>query len=111
MMKRDILDVYPQLGDFKVDFAWGGLMGYAVHKMPLIGQISDGIWVASAFGGHGLNTATAGGRVIADAISHGCERYKLFAPYKAKWAGGLIGRAVVQMSYWQMQLQDRIRES
>ncbi len=111
MMKRDILEVYPQLGDFKIDFAWGGLMGYAVHKMPLIGQIRPNIWVASAFGGHGLNTATAGGMLIAGAIAHGSGRYKLFAPYKARWAGGMLGRAAVQLSYWKMQLQDKIRET
>ncbi len=111
MMKRDILGVYPRLGDFNIDFAWGGLMGYAVHKMPLVAQIRENIWVASAFGGHGLNTATAGGKVIAGAIAHGNDRYKLFAPYKARWAGGMIGRAAVQLSYWKMQFEDKIRET
>ncbi len=110
MMKRDILDVYPQLGNFRIDHAWGGLMGYAVHKMPLVGQVGEGVWVASAFGGHGLNTATIGGRIIAEAIAHGSDRYRLFAPYKARWAGGLIGRAAVQLSYWKMQMQDKLRE-
>ena len=37
-MKGDMLSVYPQLGDPAIDYAWAGLMGYALHKMPLIGQ-------------------------------------------------------------------------
>ncbi len=110
MIKKDIVKVYPQLHDLQIDFAWGGLMGYALHKMPLIAQIKPEIWVASAFGGHGLNSASIGGRLVAEAIAGGSDRYRLFAPFKARWAGGAIGRIGVQLSYWKMQALDRLRE-
>ena len=42
-MKGDMLSVYPQLGNPAIDYAWAGLMGYALHKMPLIGQIARGV--------------------------------------------------------------------
>src|SRR5213080_2311682 len=38
-IERDIRNVYPQLGAVKVEQAWSGVMGYAVHKMPLIGEV------------------------------------------------------------------------
>jgi len=110
MMRRDMLAVYPQLGAAKTSHAWSGLMGYALHSMPLIGQVEDGLWMATAFGGHGLNTTAMAGCLIAAAISKGDDRYKLFSPYKRTWAGGLIGRAGVQMKYWAMQAQDRFEE-
>ena len=40
-------------------------MAYAVHKMPQIGELAPGYWLASAFGGHGLNTTAMAGEMIA----------------------------------------------
>lgn len=107
IMRGDMASVYPQLSTAMPSHAWAGLMGYALHSMPLIGQVEDGIWMATAFGGHGLNTTAMAGCLIASAISDGDDRYKLFTPYKRNWAGGLIGRAGVQAKYWAMQVQDR----
>jgi len=110
MLKRDILAIYPQLGDFKVAFAWAGLMGYAVHKMPLIGRIGEGLWSCTAFGGHGLNTTAVGGKLVAEAISGGDDRWRLFSPFRPVWAGGSLGRAATQLAYWRLQFMDAIEE-
>ena len=67
--------------------------------------------MATAFGGHGLNTTAMAGCLIADAIAKGDDRYKLFAPYKRDWAGGMIGKLGVQAKYWAMQFQDRLDEA
>jgi gamma-glutamylputrescine oxidase len=109
-MKRDMVSVFPQLGDPRIDYAWAGLMGYSRHKMPLIGRDRDGVWYASAFGGHGLNTTAMGGILIARAIADGDDEYRRFAPYQPVWTGGPFGRAGVQGAYWWMQLKDRLDE-
>jgi len=111
MMHRDMLSVYPQLGAAKTSHVWTGLMGYALHSMPLIGQVEDGLWMATAFGGHGLNTTAMAGKLIAGAITQNDDRYMLFAPYKRNWTGGLIGKAGVQAKYWSMQLRDKFDET
>lgn len=109
-MKRDMVAVYPELGDVRIDYCWTGIMGYAVHKMPLIGELEPGIWSATAFGGHGLNTTTMAGTLVAAAIASGDDRWKLFTPFKASWGGGAVGRAGTQCVYWAMQLRDRFDE-
>jgi gamma-glutamylputrescine oxidase len=106
MLKRDILAIYPQLGDFNVDYAWSGLMGYARHKMPLIGQVKPGLWVGTAFGGHGLNTTAMAGLVISGAISTGQEDYRLFEPFQLSWGGGAVGRIATQLEYWRLKALD-----
>ncbi len=111
LMRRDMLSVYPQLENAQPSHAWAGLMGYALHSMPLIGQVENGLWMATAFGGHGLNTTAMAGCLIADAIAKGDDRYKLFAAYKRDWAGGMIGKLGVQAKYWAMQFQDRLDEA
>ncbi|MGE3875055.1 MAG: NAD(P)/FAD-dependent oxidoreductase [Parvibaculaceae bacterium] len=107
MLRRDMLSVYPQLGSPKIDYAWAGLMAYALHKMPLIGRSPDGQWFATAFGGHGLNTTAMAGLLVARAIADRDDEYRRFAAFAPKWAGGPLGRAGVQASYWLMQARDR----
>ena len=109
-IRRDILKVYPQLGEFEIDHAWSGTMAYAVHKMPQIGELAPGYWLASAFGGHGLNTTAMAGELIARAILDGDDRWRLFSSYELVWAGGAFGRAAVQTSLWTTQRRDATAE-
>ena len=110
-MKRDMLQVYPALGNPRIDYAWAGLMGYAIHIMPVIGRDQEGQWFATAFGGHGLNTTAMAGLVLARAIATGDDDYRRFAPFAPDYAFGQLGRLGVQGSYWLMQLRDRIDEA
>lgn len=111
LMATDIARVYPQLKDAPIEYAWSGTMGYAIHKMPQIGMVQPGVWIASAFGGHGLNTTAMAGDLIAAAIAEQDDRWRLFIPFGLVWAGGLAGRAATQTSYWSMQARDRLDEA
>jgi glycine/D-amino acid oxidase-like deaminating enzyme len=106
MMRSDILAVYPTLGEVGIDYAWPGIMGYAPHLMPQVGEIEPGLWVCSAFGGHGLAQTAAGADVLAAAIAGEDDRYKLFRPFGTGWAGGPLGRIATQLVYWKLQAND-----
>jgi gamma-glutamylputrescine oxidase len=111
LMKNDMLSTFPALGNPRIDYAWAGLMGYAIHKMPLIGRDAQGQWFATAFGGHGLNTTAMAGLLMARAIAEGDDSYRQFIPFAPRWAYGQLGRLGVQGSYWWMQLCDKRDES
>ena len=106
MMRADILSVYPQLGEVEIDYAWPGIMGYAPHKMPQVGEIEPGLWACTAFGGHGVAQTAAGADAVAAGIAHEDDRWRLFAPFGTGWAGGPFGRAITQLVYWQLQASD-----
>lgn len=108
---RDIGRVYPTLKGVEIEHAWSGVMGYAIHRMPQIGMLRPGVWIASAFGGHGLNTAAMAGELIASAITDHDERWRLFVPFGLVWAGGAIGRRMTQLIYWSMQIRDGLEEA
>jgi gamma-glutamylputrescine oxidase len=110
LLRREMVTTYPQLADLKVDVAWSGLMSYARHLMPQIGQWKPGVWYCTAFGGHGMNTTAIGGTVIAEGIAGESDRYRLFAPFGLDWNGGVLGRAAVQLTYWGYQAADAARE-
>ncbi|CAB3953373.1 Gamma-glutamylputrescine oxidoreductase [Achromobacter insolitus] len=109
-LRRELLSVYPQLHGLRVETAWSGRMAYARHLMPQIGQLSPDVWYCTAFGGHGMNTASIGGRVVAEGIAGDTQRYKLFAPFGLAWNGGSLGTAAVQLTYWSYQARDWWRE-
>jgi gamma-glutamylputrescine oxidase len=96
----DIRRNFPALGKVEVAHLWHGTLGRAVHRMPQIGELERGLWLASGFGGHGLNTTAMAGDLIARGIAEGDETWRLFAPYELVWAGGVFGRALAQGIYW-----------
>jgi gamma-glutamylputrescine oxidase len=110
LLRREMVTTYPQLSGLKVEIAWSGLMSYARHLMPQIGQWKPGVWYCTAFGGHGMNTTAIGGTVIAEGIAGESDRYRLFAPFDLAWNGGVFGRAAVQLTYWSYQAADAARE-
>ncbi|MFN7175057.1 MAG: NAD(P)/FAD-dependent oxidoreductase, partial [Thermaurantiacus tibetensis] len=59
LLRRDLARVFPGLAGVRLDYAWSGLMSYARHEMPQLGQLAPGLWYAQAFGGQprGCNEA------------------------------------------------------
>jgi glycine/D-amino acid oxidase-like deaminating enzyme len=105
----DIRRAYPQLGDFEVDYAWTGVLGNTVHRMPQIGEVAPGFWLLSGFGGHGLNTTAMGGELIARAIVEDDRTWRQFLPFELVWAGGPLGRAAMQAYYWAYRGRERVK--
>ncbi len=106
----DIRRNFPDLGPVEAAYLWRGTLGRAIHRMPQIGEIERGLWVASGFGGHGLNTTAMGGELIARGIVEGDATWRLFAPYELVWAGGMLGRALAQGIYWGTRPVERIEQ-
>ena len=109
-LTADIEKTYPQLGKVAVDYAWAGTLGNTVHRMPQIGELGPGVWLASGFGGHGLNTTAMAGNLIARAVVAGDHTWRQFTPFELVWAGGVFGRATAQMRVWIKRAQDGYAE-
>lgn len=99
-LTADIRRNFPGLGHVEVAHLWNGTLGRTVHRMPQIGEIERGVWVASGFGGHGLNTTAMAGELIGRGIVDNDQTWRLFAPYELVWAGGRLGGALAQAIYW-----------
>jgi glycine/D-amino acid oxidase-like deaminating enzyme len=67
ILRRGMMEVYPQLRDTKVEFVWGGTLDFAFDVMPHAGQL-DGMYYAVGFAGHGVAAATWHGTKLAGVI-------------------------------------------
>lgn len=70
VLRRGMLDVYPQLHDVRVEYAWGGTLDFAFDTMPHVGQ-TDGYHYALGYAGHGVALATYLGTRIGDTLGSG----------------------------------------
>ncbi|MGQ3050455.1 MAG: NAD(P)/FAD-dependent oxidoreductase [Roseateles sp.] len=110
LLKADMLKVFPQLAAVRIEHAWGGLMSYARHKMPQIGQLFPGLWFAQAFGGHGVAPTTAAGEWLAEAISGRADLPAALQRYGLTPVFGRAGLLAAQASYSWAELRDVLRE-
>jgi gamma-glutamylputrescine oxidase len=110
LLQADLLKVYPQLAAVRIEHAWGGLMSYARHKMPQIGQLAPGLWFAQAFGGHGVAPTTVAGEWLAEAISGRADLPAALQRYGLTPVFGQAGLLAAQASYSWAELRDALRE-
>lgn len=106
LLRRDLDKVFPDLADVRVEHAWSGLMGYARHEMPQIGEIEPGLWLAQAFGGHGVAPTTFGGELVASAIAQGDQRWHELSGYGLVSTLKPAGFLGAQLSYSWLQFKD-----
>ncbi|ODS00823.1 FAD-dependent oxidoreductase [Methyloceanibacter superfactus] len=64
-LARDLLAVFPDLGDIAVTHAWDGQIGYTHDELPHLGRMADGLHYAVGYCGTGVSRATYFGHKIA----------------------------------------------
>jgi gamma-glutamylputrescine oxidase len=106
---RDFQRIYPSAApDF--EYGWAGNMAYAVHQMPLVGQLQPGLFALSGFGGHGMNTAPISAIVLAEALCGQSDRIKLFDAIPKPWNMGKAGPFAVEAQYCLLKMRDYLTE-
>ncbi len=70
ILRREMVRVFPQMKDIRVEYAWGGTLDFSFDQMPHTGQL-DGIHYALGFAGHGVALGTQIGKLVADAMLDG----------------------------------------
>jgi glycine/D-amino acid oxidase-like deaminating enzyme len=68
ILRRGMIDVYPQLRNTKIEYVWGGTLDFAFDMMPHAGQL-DGMYYAVGYAGHGVAMATYQGQKMAQLMA------------------------------------------
>jgi gamma-glutamylputrescine oxidase len=74
-----MLNLFPQLKDVAIDYAWGGTLSVTVNRLPHLGRLEPNVFFGQGYSGHGIITATFAGKVIAEAVAGVAGRFDVFA--------------------------------
>jgi len=78
LVRKPMLNVFPQLADTRLDYAWGGTLGITMTRLPSVVRIGN-ILSAGGFSGHGVAMATLLGKAMAEALSGKPANFDLMA--------------------------------
>jgi len=70
ILRRDMVRIFPQLADTKIDYVWGGTLDFAFDMMPHAGKM-DGLYYSVGYAGHGVAMATLLGHKMGARIASG----------------------------------------
>ena len=80
ILRREMVEVYPQLKDVKVEYVWGGTLDFAFDMMTHVGE-KDGVYYSLGYAGHGVAMATYLGKTVAEAMLNGNIKEHPFAQF------------------------------
>ena len=80
ILQREMVQVYPQLKNAKVEYVWGGTLDFAFDMMTHVGEL-DGINYSLGYAGHGVAMATHMGKTMAEAMLSGDVKNHPFARF------------------------------
>jgi len=69
VLRRGMLQVYPQLQGVAVAYAWGGTLGFTFDLLPHAGTTADGVHYALGCGGHGVALLSYLGACVAQQVA------------------------------------------
>ena len=78
ILRGEMIQVYPQLKDVRVEYVWGGTLDFAFDMMTHVGEM-EGIYYSLGYAGHGVAMATYLGKTVAEAILKGTIKEHPFA--------------------------------
>jgi gamma-glutamylputrescine oxidase len=106
-MRPRMLKVFPELGDIRIEYSWGGFVAITVNRAPHFGRLRDNIYFAQGFSGHGIALTGMAGKLMADAIAGTAEKFDVFTriPHMS-FPGGRLLRTpalVLGMAYYRLR--------
>lgn len=106
-MRRRMVRVFPELGDVKIDYTWGGYLDITMSRAPDFGRLEPNVFYLQGFSGHGMSLTGLGGKLVAEAISGTAERFDVFSriPHRDFPGGKLLRRPslVLAMLYYRLR--------
>ncbi|CAM3098098.1 NAD(P)/FAD-dependent oxidoreductase [Vibrio rarus] len=106
-MQGRMLDIFPQLKDTKIDYAWGGNVAITMNRAPHFGRLKPNVYFAQGFSGHGIAATGMAGTLMAECVATTAERFAIFdkIPHMP-FPGGRMLRTpalILAMSYFRVR--------
>jgi gamma-glutamylputrescine oxidase len=107
MVRKHLLQVFPQLSHTRIEHAWGGTLAITTSRLPFVREIEPGLFNASGFSGQGIVVAPFAGKAVAEAIGGDRRAFDLLAQFPIRrFPGGRYLRwpiLVLAMSWFALR--------
>lgn len=105
--RRRMLQVFPQLADARIEFAWGGYVDITMSRAPDFNRLAPNVYYLQGFSGHGIALTGIAGQLVAESIAGQAERFDVFTKLRhRKFPGGAALRMpalVLAMAWYRMR--------
>lgn len=78
-VRKPLAQIFPQLRDVPIDYAWGGTLGITMNRMPHFERLTGNILTLSGFSGSGVAMGTLAGQIAAETVAGQAERFDVMA--------------------------------
>lgn len=109
-IRSRMLNVFPQLADINIEYAWGGFVDITMNMAPDVGRISHNIYYLQGFSGHGVAFTGMAGKLVAQAIAGQASSFDLVAQlrHRAFPGGELMRKPILMLGALFYQLKDKL---
>lgn len=105
--RRRMLQVFPQLADTRIEFAWGGYVDITMSRAPDFNRLAPNVYYLQGFSGHGIALTGVAGQLVAESIAGHAERFDVFTKLRhRKFPGGAALRMpalVLAMAWYRLR--------
>lgn len=108
-MRPAIEKTLPQLRGVGIEFAWSGMDGISINRIPQLGRISPNVFYAQGYSGHGIATSHIVGEIMAEAIDGRTTDFDVFANVR-HWrfpVGRTLGNIGLAVGMWYFQMLEK----
>lgn len=96
IVKKQILEIYPDLKFQNLTHLWSGAVGITVSRMPIVQKIMDNVTYCGGYSGHGVMIAPYIGKLYADKLLRNDEKLYQFKNLKiTPFPGGKLFRPLM----------------
>ena len=109
-VRRYMIDVFPQLQDARIDYAWSGLLAVTRDRLPHFGRLGSTGFFVQGFSGSGVALTQLAGRLMAEAVAGSAERFDVFADlqHRSFPGGPLLRKPLLVAGMLYYALKDRL---
>lgn len=110
IVRKPMLEVYPQLADVRITHAWGGTLAITRSRLPYVTRVAPNCLSAGGYSGHGVALATHAGMLMAQAVAGQAQGFDTMAalPGKSFPGGATLRWPLLVAGMGWFSLRDRL---
>jgi gamma-glutamylputrescine oxidase len=79
VLRKRIANVFPQLDDVRIEYAWGGFLDITLNRAPHFGRLGPNACFVQGLSGHGMVISGMAGKLVSEVVGGTAERFDMYS--------------------------------